>query len=61
MVNEEKEIFGKIIQNLQEHKIDVEQKGTLVYYHGEPIFNTDGYNLLYCIKRLGDGLQEELI
>ena len=33
--------------------------GTLVYYKGECIFNTDGYNLEYNLLRLTKLLDEE--
>ena len=33
--------------------------GTLVYYKGECIFNTDGYNLEYNLLRLTKLLDDE--
>ena len=39
---------------------DIKMVGTLVYIDGECYFNTNGFILLYNIKRLADALEEEL-
>ena len=39
---------------------DIKMIGTLVYIDGESRFSTDGYRLLYNIKRLADAIEDEL-
>ena len=39
---------------------DIKMDGTLVYIDGESRFSTDGYSLLYNIKRLADAIEDEL-
>lgn len=59
----EKEAFIEILLIFQ-HKYPhrhIEMNGTIVNIDGEDKFNTDGYNLLYNLKRLCDCLEDELL
>ena len=58
----DKELFLKVLDRMAEtypHR-DIKMVGTLVYIDGESRFNTDGYRLLYNIKRLADAIEDEL-
>lgn len=59
----EKELFKGIFNHFQEKypAQQLEMRGTLVYRKGECFFNTDGYVLLYNLKRLCEVIKEELI
>lgn len=54
----DKQLFIEVFKNFQEHYYGLEMKGTLVYYHGECMFNIDGYNLCYNLLRLTKMLEE---
>ena len=56
------ELFQKVLDRMAEtypHR-DIKMLGTLVYIDGEGRFSTDGYRLLYNIKRLADAIEDEL-
>ena len=58
----DKELFLKVLDCMAEtypHR-DIKMLGTLVYIDGKCRFNTDGYRLLYNIKRLADAIEDEL-
>ena len=58
----DKELFRKVLDRMAEtypHR-DIKMLGTLVYIDGKCRFNTDGYRLLYNIKRLVDAIEDEL-
>ena len=58
----DKELFRKVLDRMAEtypHR-DIKMIGTLVYIDGKCRFNTDGYRLLYNIKRLADVIEDEL-
>lgn len=48
----DKELFNAVFDNFAAKHSGLRQYGTLVYYKGECIFNTDGYNLEYNLLRL---------
>lgn len=59
---DDKELFREVLNRMAEtypHR-DIKMVGTLVYIDGECYFNTNGFILLYNIKRLADALEEEL-
>lgn len=56
------ELFQEVLNRMAEtysHR-DIKMVGTLVYIDGKSCFNTDGYRLLYNIKRLADAIEDEL-
>ena len=56
------ELFQEVLDRMAEtypHR-DIKMLGTLVYIDGKCRFNTDGYILLYNIKRLADAIEDEL-
>ena len=56
------ELFQKVLDRMAEtypHR-DIKMLDTLVYIDGKCRFNTDGYRLLYNIKRLADAIEDEL-
>ena len=56
------ELFQEVLNRMAEtypHR-DIKMLGTLVYIDGKCRFNTDGYILLYNIKRLADAIEDEL-
>ena len=56
------EIFQEVLNRLAEtypHR-EIKMVGTLVYIDDESRFSTDGYRLLYNIKRLADAIEDEL-
>ena len=58
----DKELFRKVLDRMAEtypHR-DIKMIGTLVYIDGESRFSTDGYRLLYNIKRFADAIEDEL-
>ena len=58
----DKELFQKVLNRMAEtypHRV-IKMVGTLVYIDGKCRFNTDGYRLLYNIKRLADAIEDEL-
>ena len=58
----DKELFKEVLDRMAEtypHR-DIKMIGTLVYIDGESRFSTDGYSLLYNIKRLADAIEDEL-
>ena len=58
----DKELFRKVLDRMAEtypHR-DIKMVGTFVYIDGKCRFNTDGYRLLYNIKRLADAIEDEL-
>ena len=59
----DKELFQEVLDRMAEtypHR-DIKMLGTLVYIDGKCRFNTDGYILLYNIKRLADAIEDELL
>lgn len=56
-------LFNSIFAGFQEKypNTDIYMIGTLVYLNGDCIFNTDGFSLLYNLKRLCDALCRELL
>ena len=57
------ELFQEVLDRMAEtypHR-DIKMLGTLVYIDGKCRFNTDGYILLYNIKRLADAIEDELL
>lgn len=62
MIPEEKIVFQNIIDILvTNYKIPVEIWDDMVHYQGYVVFNTAGYNLLYCITKLSETLKDELL
>ena len=58
----DKELFQEVLNRMAEtypHR-DIKMVGTLVYIDGKCRVNTDGYRLLYNIKRLVDAIEDEL-
>ena len=56
------ELFQEVLARMAEtypHR-DIKMVGTLVYIDGESRFSTNGYRLLYNIKRLVDAIENEL-
>lgn len=59
----EKHIFDDVLEQFQiqyPHRNIKYSYETCIEVDGELEFNTDGYNLLYNLKRLCDVLQDEL-
>lgn len=59
----DKELFREVLNRMAEtypHR-DIKMVDTLVYIDGKCVFDTDGYNLLYNIKRLAIALEDELL
>ena len=57
------ELFQEVLDRMAEtypHR-DIKMDGTLVYIDGENRFSTDGYRLLYNIKRLAEAIEDELL
>ena len=57
------ELFKEVLNRMAEtypHR-DIKMVDTLVYIDGESRFSTDGYSLLYNIKRLVDAIEDELL
>ena len=56
------ELFQEVLNRMAETytQRDIKMVGTLVYIDGKCHFNTDGYRLLYNIKRLADAIEDEL-
>lgn len=60
---EERQIFQEVFDYFST-KYPAQQlhmRGLCVECRGEIIFNTDGYNLLFNLKRLTDAIKEELL
>ena len=55
----DRELFNAVFDNFAAKHHGLRMSGTLVYYRGECIFNTDGYNLEYNLLRLTKLLDEE--
>ena len=55
----DKELFNAVFDNFAAKHRRLSMSGTLVYYKGECIFNTDGYNLEYNLLRLTKLLDDE--
>ena len=55
----DKELFNAVFDNFAAKHRRLRMSGTLVYYNGECIFNTDGYNLEYNLLRLTKLLDDE--
>ena len=56
------ELFRKVLDRMAEtyqHR-DIKMLDTLVYIDGKCRFKTDGYRLLYNIKRFADAIEDEL-
>ena len=55
-------LFQEVLNRMAETytQRDIKMVGTLVYIDGKCRFNTDGYRLLYNIKRLVDAIEDEL-
>lgn len=60
---EDKQLFNEVLNNFSEKypKRNIKKVGTLIYIDDECKFNTDGFNILYNIKRLCDAIEDELI
>lgn len=59
----EKELFNQVFEHFQaryDHR-NLEISAKIVYDKGKAVFNTDGYNLLYNLKRLCKTLEDELL
>lgn len=54
----DKELFKEVFDRIAGRNTQVTMSGTLVYYKGEPKFNTDGFNLAYNLHRLTNLLDE---
>lgn len=48
----DKELFKEVFDRIAGKRNILTMSGTVVYYKGEPKFNTDGYNLGYNLLRL---------
>ena len=55
----DRELFNAVFDNFAAKHRRLSMPGTLVYYKGECIFNTDGYNLEYNLLRLTKLLDDE--
>lgn len=49
---DDKTLFNEVFKNFQSKYKGLNMVGTLVYYNGECVFNTDGFNLCYNLLRL---------
>lgn len=60
---EQRTMFCNVIARFQSEypKREIHLVGSMVYIDGEIAFNTDGYNLLYCLTMLCRELKDELI
>ena len=54
----DKELFNAVFDNFRAQYKGLSKVGTLIYYKGECMFNTDGYNLCYNLLRLTRVLEE---
>ena len=48
----DKELFNAVFDNFSAKHPGLRLSGSLVYYKGECVFNTDGFNLEYNLLRL---------
>ena len=55
----DRELFNAVFDNFAATHHGLRMSGTLVYYKGECVFNTDGYNLEYNLLRLTKLLDDE--
>ena len=55
----DRELFNAVFDNFAAKHRGLRMSGTLVYYKGECIFNTDGYNLEYNVRGVNKVLAEE--
>ena len=55
----DRELFNAVFDNFAAKHHGLRMSVTLVYYRGECIFNTDGYNLEYNLLRLTKLLDDE--
>ena len=55
----DRELFNAVFDNFAAKHHGLRMSCTLVYYRGECIFNTDGYNLEYNLLRLTKLLDDE--
>ena len=55
----DRELFNAVFDNFAAKHHGLRMSSTLVYYRGECIFNTDGYNLEYNLLRLTKLLDDE--
>ena len=53
----DKELFKQIFDRIA-GRTAITMDGELVYYKGEPMFNTDGYNLAYNLHRLTNLMED---
>ena len=56
----EKNLFNEVYSHFADRYKGLSRQGTIISYKGEPFMNTDGYNLLYNLKRLCAALENEL-
>lgn len=62
MIPEERKVFQDVVDILvTRQNIPVELWGEMVHYQGKAVFNTEGYNILYCLAKLTETLKEELL
>lgn len=67
LVEDEKELFLEVLEHFKSQYprrgIEIRDKGYggIVSIDGREKFNTEGYNLLYNLKRLCDCLEDELL
>ena len=57
----ERETFIQVVDTLAARGIAVELRGSILYYKGSVEFNTEGYNLLFNLRRLCNILKNELL
>ena len=55
------ELFREVFGSFQSQYKGLDMYGSLVYHNGECFMNTEGFNLLYNLKRLCDELEDELL
>lgn len=54
----DKELFKEVFDRIAGRNTNLKMSGTLVYYKGQPKFNTDGFNLAYNLHRLTNLLED---
>lgn len=54
-----KEVFNHFVERYPSSRL--EMNGTIVRVNGKDVFNMDGWNLLFNLKRLCEALNDELL
>ena len=54
-----KEVFNYFVERYSSSRL--EMRGTIVRVNGKDVFNMDGWNLLFNLKRLCEALKDELL